>query len=448
MTTTERPLTGPWSYSRATACSLALYKEKVLRLPPEPRPERLTDIDRTDFGSVLHLGANAIVRSILTQDLGDDFPWSQETRADARAGKVTDSETLARELVTVYGHLAPAVKEIADRLTVFGQRFRCDRDMTVDERNAAMRDRVIFCEHALAVTADGRPAPFDTCPSDGWRGKIDYAEDNGDGCLTIIDFKNRPAMFSDAELLASEQLSGYLWLTTCHYPQFTKLRVGIYYFQFGVTQIVEIDREAMKVNVDRLMSRAAHKSALARDAIGPEPGFGKCQYCRYLTSCEAGTRALEPSLLVPTDRESALATARWLVVNEEKVDAARKALKAFTAEHGGLRLDDETEVGFSAVERVRYDKDGALRVLKALIDGGKIDGRLSQFTSLDLAGVKKAAKDKVVDAALETARSREMETKFDIFRPHKRVALKPGPKAPADASGRKVSGRVKTTTRE
>lgn len=443
----KHPLTGPWSYSRATSCSLALYKEKVLRLPPEPRPERLTEIDRTDFGSALHLGANAVLRAVLAQDLGDDFPWSPETRAAARAGRQVTPQTLAGELVSVYGHLSPIVGEIADRLTVFRNRFRLQRDATHDERDTAIRDQIVFCEHALAVTADGRPAPFDGCPEDGWRGKIDYAEDDGHGTLTVIDFKNRPAMFSDAELRASEQLSCYLWMTTCHYPQFQRLRAGIYYFQFGVTQIVDMDRETMMANIARLRARADHKARLAKESISAEPGFGKCQYCRYLMSCEAGNRAVEPSLLVPTDKDSALATARWLVVNEERVDAARKALKAYTAEHGPLGLDDDTQVGFSAAERVRYDKDQTLRILKTLVDGGKVDGKLSQFTALDLAEVKKAARDKVVDQALEPARSREMETKFDVFRPQKRVALKPGPKTAAGSGDRKVTGRVKTATR-
>ena len=43
-------LKGPWSYSRATACSRALFMEKVAKAPPEPRPERFLSIDRRDFG--------------------------------------------------------------------------------------------------------------------------------------------------------------------------------------------------------------------------------------------------------------------------------------------------------------------------------------------------------------------------------------------------------------
>lgn len=437
-------LQGPWSYTRASACSLALYKEKTLRLPPEPRPERLLSIDRTLFGSVLHLGASAVLRCLVKQDLTNDFQWSSEMKATAAAGRKPDIKALSAELVAGASELAPAVGEVERRLHLFVNRFRADRESTGDETASYITQRMIVCEHNLAVRANGTRCAYDDCPGDGWRGKIDYAEDSGDDVLTVIDFKNRPAMYTEAELRTHEQLSLYLWFVSCHYPQFTRFRVGIYYFEFGYTQIVELSREEMMANVDRLRARAAFKETLSAETVGPEPGFGKCQYCSYLMSCDAGNRVVEPSLLVPTDLDSALATARWLVVNEERVSAAKMALKAFTQEYGPLSLDDDTSVGWSAGEKVIYDKDTTLRVLKSLIDGGKVDGKLSQFTSLNLAEVKKAAKAEVVDKALEPARSREMKTEFEVFRPKKRVAVRPGDK---DNNDRKVSGRVKSAAR-
>lgn len=435
-------LQGPWSYTRASACSLALYKDKVLRLPREPRPERLLSIDRTLFGSVLHLGASAILRCLVRQELTDDFPWSPDVRESAAAGRRPDIKAMAAELVTGNSELAPVVDDVEKRLQLFVDRFRADRESTIEERDSYVSQRMIVCEHSLAVRGNGTRCAYVDCPPDGWRGKIDYAEDGGDGLLTVIDFKNRPAMYSDAELRTHEQLSLYLWFVSCHYPQFTKFRVGIYYFEFGATQFVDLSREEMTANVDRLRSRAAFKETLTEETVAAEPGFGKCQYCDYLMSCDAGNRVVEPSLLVPTDRDSALATARWLVVNEERVKAVRMALKAFTQEYGPLSLDDETSVGFSAGEKTVYDKNATLRILKALIESGKIDGRLSRFTSLDLAEVKKAAKAEVVDTALEPARSRGMKTEFEIFRPKKRVAVRPG-----DNNDRRVTGRVKSAAR-
>jgi hypothetical protein len=438
-------LQGPWSYTRASSCSLALYKERVLKMPPEPRPERIMSIDRTLFGSVLHLGASAILRCLVRQELTDDFPWSQGLRETAAAGRRPDIRALASELVAGASELAPLVGEVERRLLLFVNRFRADRESTSDETSSFITQRMIVCEHNLAVRANGSRCSYDECPPDGWRGKIDYAEDGGDGLLTVIDFKNRPAMYSDSELRSHEQLSLYLWFVSCHYPQFTKFRVGIYYFEFGATQFVDLSREEMLANVDRLRARAAFKTTLTAETLAAEPGFGKCQYCSYLMSCSAGNRVVEPSILVPTDLESAMATARWLVVNEERVSSAKLSLKAFTQEYGPLTLDDETSIGFSASEKTVYDKDATLRALKSLIDAGKIDGKLSQFTSLNMAEVKKAAKSEIVDKALESARSREMDTKFEVFRAKKRVAIKPGAKD--TNNDRKVSGRVKSAAR-
>jgi len=410
----------------------------------EPRPERVMSIDRTLLGSACHLGAGAILRAVIGQPLpDDDFPWRKETSDAVASGVVPDPELLASEIVAGHSDLSSELPGLIDRLGTFYRRFRASGDVTTEERNEFLRQQILFCEHSLAVDGNGKVCSYDSCPQDGWRGRIDYAEDSGDGVLTVIDFKNRPAIFPESELLENEQLSLYVWLVSQHYPQFTSFRVGIYYFQFGNTQLVDITKDQVEANVAKLRARARHKSRLSVQEIAPEPGFGKCQYCDYLSSCDAGAAVLEPSLMVPTDMSSAQDLARWLMVNEERVKSAREAMRAFTAEHGPVVIDDGTVIGYCEKSQEKIDKNAALKILKSLIDSGKLTGRLSQFTALDRSSVSEAVKsNEEVGKALEPAKFRVTKTEFEVFRPNKRQGVrKPAP------GERKVRGRVKSAAR-
>lgn len=438
-------LKGPWSYSRATACSRALYLEKEVKAPPEPRPERFVAIDRRDFGSLLHEGSELNLGSVV-----GNSGW-------------LNSRDLCQNLLTKYGHLSPIAGEIERRFELFRTRFRMEKGMELAERDAVIRTRMLGSEMKLAVDRDGKPCSFEDCDPKGWRAIIDYAEDQGDKVLLIIDFKNRPAIFANGELLLDEQLSGYLDLVLKHFPdQFEKFRIGIYYFEFGYTQIVDIDIEQVHANVARLHARAAHKESMDEErAKTPEPGFGKCQYCDYLHSCKAGKELMAGGALAVTDVEQGKQLAQWVLVQGEKIAAAKKALKIFTGEHGPIELDDKTMVGHAvSLDGEEYDKDKTLRILKELIGKGKIEGKLSDFTSLSLDAVKKAAKDQEVYEALEPARSPKTSQKFDFYRPQKKKGVrtvKEGRKEtihPEDAKDfvdeqpRKARGRVKSGARK
>jgi hypothetical protein len=392
-----------------------MHLEKVLRAPPEPRPERFIGIDRRNFGSLLHEGSDLSLESLV-----NDNGWP-------------NARDLTQRMISVevngahpFAHLSGIAGEIERRFELYVNRFRVtDRNMELVERDAFIRSHMIGHEMRLAVDGDGNPCSFDDCPADGWRAIIDYAEVH-DGVLTIIDNKNRPAIFPNAELKLDEQLSGYVDLVRAHFPgQFTSYRQGIYYFEFGYTQLVDMTAEEIEANVFRLKARAAHKESLTLEQIAPEPGFGKCQYCDYLHSCDPGKAFTAGGGLMVTDVDQARKLAEWVLVEEEKLSAAKKALKIFTGEFGHVELDDKTLVGHSvSLDGVSYDKDKTLRILKGLITGDKLKGKLSDFTSLNLNAVKKAAKWEDVDKALEPARSPKAQPKFDFFRPATKKGVK------------------------
>lgn len=439
------PLTGPWSYSRATSCSRALYLEKVVKAPPEPRPERFLSLDRRNFGSLLHEAAD-ISLECLVNDKG--WPNARDLTQELLTKEVDGSHPFA--------HLAEIAGEIESRIDLYYNRFMVnDWNTELAERDAMVKNHMIGHEMRLAVDGDGNPCSFDECPSDGWRGIIDTALVIDD-VLIIIDNKNYPSIFTNSKLKSDEQLSGYVDLVRAHYPgQFKSYRQGIYYFEFGYTQLVDMTAEEIEANVNRLKARAAHKQSLTKDQIAPEPGFGKCQYCDYLHSCDAGKQSTVGGGLVAMDKDQARRLAEWVMVEEEKLKAAKNALKIFTGEFGPIELDDKTRVGHAvSTDGVTYDKNDTLRILKSLISEGKLDAKLSEFTSLDLAAVKKATKKQEIDEALEQARSPKASAKFEFFRPTSKRGVrkkKEGRKSvihPDDIEEpRKARGKVKSGTR-
>lgn len=421
-------LTGPWSYSRAMECARAHYLGRVLKAPPEPRPERFTDIDRRALGSVLH----EVVAKILSE-LAEGRQWPDVAPlVKLVVGKKEEDKY-------PYAHLASAIPEIEARLEKFRALFRTDEETDADERDEVVRQQIVGSELRLAMTSDGRPCDYDSCPADGWRGVVDYAEYDGQ-TLTIIDFKNRPAIYTEVELRANEQLSCYMTLFLAHYPkkENTSLRFGIYYLEYGHTQIIDVTPEQVAENMARLRSRAEIKSAMT-DPV-PEPGFGRCQYCDYLASCPAGQRFVDGGLLAPMDMSQALDSARWLMVNEERIKAVKAGLRAFTAEFGPVALDEQTSLGYSlSVGGVVYDKNLALRVIKKMTEEKKAPGTLADYVSLNLTEIKKAAKRAEVDDALACARSPKIKPEFDFFRPLTHEGVVPGDKP----TSRQTKARVK-----
>lgn len=446
------PLTGPWSYSRATACSRALHLEKVIQAPPEPRPERFLSLDRRNFGSILHEGADTSLESMVHDNV---WPNARDLTQTLLAQEKDGGHP--------YVHLAEIAGEIERRIELYHNRFFItDREMELAERDAVIKKHMLGHEMRLAVDGDGNPCSFDDCPPDGWRAIIDIALVIDD-VLIVIDNKNYPSIYTNAKLRADEQLSGYVDLVRAHFPgQFKAYRQGIYYFEFGYTQLMDMTAEEIQANVGRLKARAAFKASLTKDQIAPEPGFGKCQYCDYLHSCEAGKAFTKGGGLVATDADQARKLAEWVLVEEEKLKAAKEALKIFTAEFGPIELDDKTQVGHAvSLDGVEYDKDKTLRILKGLISGGKLDAKLSEFTSLDLNAVKKATKKQEIDDALASARTPKASAKFEFFRPTskrgvrkkkegRKSVIHPDDMKPndfADEAPRKARGKVKSGTR-
>lgn len=384
-------LHGPWSYSRAVSCSQKLSWEKVDRLEPTGRPSDISGTDRRALGKAKHVGAEIMLQGMLKKG---KWPIPRKVA----------SYVLRQE---GYRHLSEFVGTIGVDLERFTEELRFDPGL------------MLGSELELAIDGKGESCNFWECPEDGWRGITDYAQ-MGE-MLEITDYKNRPATFSKDELRRDMQLSKYAFLTAVLYPQardVDKASLGIYYFELGIHQQVEVTWGQIDENFARLQAMAKHKEKLLGEEIVPEPGWGKCQYCDYLMKCDGG-QAIMDTKKVPADNESAIRMAKMLFVMEEKVSSMRKALNARTAEHGPVLIDNDTGYGHEVCEEKSYDVRAIAKKLKA---AGQDPFDVLRVGAAELK--KAAGRDKALFESIEEDITVTKKTTFKSYRPRKKEAVK------------------------
>lgn len=428
MTTTEaisKPFANrAWNQTAAKSCSQELYWIQTQYEPKTVRPDRFIGLDRRNRGSALHDFARLSLHLLFAKGAWPKPEKTLHAVLQSGAGKDVQGDAVGFMRGPGYSNLWDALGELVPKAVMFHERFTFDADARIGS------------EHFVAIDAQGQVANYFQVPVGGYHGRIDWAELSAKTAavpnqLRVIDFKNRPAIHPRAELRAHEQLSFYAWMLAKHYPQAREVpaRIGIYYFEYGVTNEEEMSWAEIDANVERLLARIRHKVTLKLADIAPEPGFGRCQYCEYISDCPDGTQLLEAKLGAVVDAASAKQAAKTLFVIDELRDAAREALKAYCEEHGPVQVD--ADMGFGFVTRPEYEKD-AKAIAKVLKDAGvdpwtvlKVDG-----AELEKVVKKKPELEKACDALTRVERE---GTLFKAFKPKKdKVIMTP-----------KVSGKVK-----
>ncbi len=402
-----------WSHSAANMCSLSLFNQDG-GVPPTGRPDRIVSLDRRDQGSFLHDSAYTCMRLLKSRK-----QWP-----------------VARKVVDLllnkgpYTHLAVHVGELIRKIDLFQKKFRFNGEFVLTNGG----------EMPICVTADGNVVAYDNPPPGAWRGRIDWPEMDVTNQLRIIDYKNRPAVYPKAELIENGQLSGYAVALSRLYPQVRErpLLQGIYYFEYGITDEVEISWAQADENFAIEMSKVRHKTSLTVDLIRPEPGFGRCQYCDYLNSCPEGLSLLDDKQSAPVDDESAKSLGRKIFVVGEVYDAGRKALKKYVDEHGPVRLDEETGYGNVVGEEKEYDVKEIARVLKTAGQDPWSVLRIDSKSFKELLEVLEGNEEtKQTAQALRACIKVRERTDFKEFKP-KRKKVREAPKVTG-----KVRGRVR-----
>ncbi len=415
-----------WNQTAAKSCAQELYWLRTAYEPKSVRPDRLLGIDRRNRGSGLHDFGRLSLHLLFERGAWPNAERTLRAVLTKGGGKDRPGDLLGFMKGPGYNNLWDALGELMPKAVMFQERFK----FTADDR--------IGSEHFVAIDADGEVANYFEVPAGGYHGRIDWAELSSKTApvpnqLRVIDFKNRPAIHPRAEIIGHEQLSFYAWMLAKHYPQARAVPclVGIYYFEYGVTNEEEVSWDVIDANVERLLARIRHKVSLRVVDIAPEPGFGRCQYCDFVADCPEGTRLTEAKQGAIVDADSASQAARSLFVIDELRDATRNALKAYCEENGPVLASSDTGFGFVQHPEMARDAKAISGVLKK---AGIDPWTVLKIDSAELEKITK--KDKDLDAACEAhVKESRVGTTFKAFKPKKdsKVIMTP-----------KVRGRVKS----
>lgn len=419
-----------WNQTSAKSCSQNLLWLAQGYVPEHVRPDRLVAVDRRNMGTALHDFARLSLHLLFERGKWPNVERTLHAVLARGGGRDTQDDPMGYMRGPGFQGLLDVVGELLPKARMFQERFEFDADARIGS------------EHFVAVDAEGDVASYFDVPKGGYHGRIDWAEMAPKSAakpnqLRVIDFKNYPAIHPRAEIRAHEQLSFYAWMLAKHYPQVLKqpARIGIYYFEYGVTNEEELTWAEIDANVERLMARIRHKRALRIVDVRPEPGFGRCQYCDFIGDCADGKAMLDNKLGAIVDNESAKQAARSLFVIDELRKATSEALKAYCKEHGPVRIDGDAGYGFVSKSESEYDVKGIAKLLK---DNG-VDPW--QVVRIDKDALDKATKDsEVLQKAVQTlVRVSRDGTTFKAFKPKDESKVVATPK---------VRGRVKAPKAE
>lgn len=410
-----------WNQTSAKSCALQLFWLKQDREPKMVRPDRLAKIDRRNRGTALHDFARLSLHLLFAKGKYPDAEKTLRAVLKSGGGKDWPGSLLGFMGGAGFPELVDSIGELLPKAELFQERFQF------------VADNRIGSEHFVAIDADGGVANYFEVPAGGYHGRIDWAELSRDNQLRVIDFKNRPAIHPNAELKAHEQLSFYAWMLAKHYPQARQrpLRQGIYYFEYGVTNEVEISWDVVDANVERLLTRIRQKRALRIIDIVAEPGFDRCQYCEFIGDCPAGSKLLENRLGAIVDNQSAIDACKSIFVMTELLDATKDGLKRYCEQNGPVFVDIDLGYGFK--EDPDYSIDSK-QVMKLLKDSG--------MNPFEVIGVSRQKLEKLAKSVSDDLRKKINDliivdrtgTKFTAFKPKKdKVMATP-----------KVRGRVRT----
>lgn len=427
--------TRAWNQTAAKACAQELYWLQTQYEPKAVRPDRFLGLDRRNRGSGLHDFARLALHLLFAKGVWPNTERTLRAVITSGGGKDVPGDGLGFMRGAGYNNLWDALGELMPKAQLFVDRFVFNAD-----------DR-IGSEHFVAIDDAGDVANYFEVGPGGYHGRIDWAELSPKNAavpnqLRVIDFKNRPAIHPRAEIIAHEQLSFYAWMLAKHYPQARAVpaKIGIYYFEYGVTNEEEVPWDVIDANVGRLLARIRHKQSLRVIDIAPEPGFGRCQYCDFVGDCPDGTKLTEGKLGAIVDKASAEQAARSLFVLDELRDATRKALKAYCEENGPVMTSDDTGYGF--MKQTEYVKDA--KAISSILKKADIDPwRVLKIDGNELDKITKNDKDLAAACEAHIKVDRDGTT-FKAFKPKKDSKVITTPKvrgrvkAPSDKKNKKA----------
>jgi len=238
-------------------------------------------------------------------------------------------------------------------------------------------ENIIGIEEEVCFDRELLPAPWYS--NEAWfRGKIDLIESIDNESVLITDYKTGWAV--DVDL---RQLKTYAWLVSKQYPHVESFRVTQDYVRLNIiSDVVVFNRGDLDDWEKKILKRCdAIEASVKAGKYKAVPG-GRCKTCPYVMQCST-----PPSELMVTDEASATLACKTVLVLEGQLDALKSQLKAYTAEHGPLIVNDQ-EFGHFISHGKTWDVDKFLQVCPDP----------SHYLSVNNTKAKKLSED-IIDAA-------------------------------------------------
>lgn len=269
--------------------------------------------------------------------------------AGARGVEVVEPDEAARVAASVLDHperIAPITAEgrtqVVDMVARFARShsFPIDADEFVVELNSRV-------ELGGVVTS----------------ARIDQAAKRGP-VAEVDDWKSGPGLPSEAAVAEHVQLPIYALHLAVRWPDVEVFHLREHYLRYGVVRgPIVLERAALGAVEDWIATVAARlAAAYAAGDIPPTPGSW-CANCPGKAACPLPTYQ-RPAAIEST--EDALAVLSQLIVNGERVEDDKAALKAWLEAEGLDELvQGDTRAGFTPGTRKSFDKKRALADLGA-----------------------------------------------------------------------------------
>lgn len=239
-----------------------------------------------------------------------------------------------------------------------------------------------------------------------WTPDLVYTD--GPDVLKLIDFKTHWAIWTEAQAAEKFQARFYLAQARQAFPGFIAYTIEFHFVRWGVVVPVTLSAAALDdvdTQVDTML--AGIQRAERANLWTPTPG-AHCRGC--VVACPVADEAGRQPLRVTTNEEAEAAAGELLVL-EQAVSARRDALRAYTSEHGPVRVRG-VEFAHRPATRKSYPADAVVDILR----DGEVQFPLF-FTSSSLRSLLTAKKYAHIQKDLAELATTKTVTEFRVSRP-------------------------------
>lgn len=249
---------------------------------------------------------------------------------DAEEAKLAFTEGIASALIPA--HLVPEVREIfygwAERFGLSLQRFVAAEEHQIGKNQQTFTPDLVY--------ADG-------------------------ACLEIIDFKTYWATLTEEQVRNDWQVRFYIYNAQRIWPNFPTYRFTHSYVRFGTNVSVEFQPSDLAAFADEVEAIVATIQEATERNEWPATAGSDCPVCSLKCPLADNPAVTPVRFTVP---QQAQMVGSWLLADDSRRRAAQKALKAYCAANGPLRIGEMTFDNRPTQTRT-YPIEDVMKILQA-----------------------------------------------------------------------------------